>query len=201
MNVKKTESSIIVKSASQISNKAKALDKIKKYVNGYQNADNPSDAEVALENAFALRDEHNIDYDIMTIKDYHMTLICSVLSIFYFGDLLCADLEIPETVSLDTLKNEDEIIISFTYVKTENGLDYELDLTQTKRITLVSSPKMDNLFKLREHIYTQVRESLNGVVKINIPELKLFIKRLNQDISNFSGGIRTIKCGLVISIM
>lgn len=170
-------------------NKTEALIEIKKLIVEYQNTNDPYEAESSLENAFSLRDKYNLDCTIMSIRDYHMTMISKILASFYFGDLLCAKLQIPSAVSLENLTNKDEVIISFTYVKTKNGLDYELDYEQTKHITLINSQKMDNLFKLRDYIYSNVREHLNDIVKINMPELALFIKRLNQDIY-FSSCIR-----------
>lgn len=171
-------------------NKAEALVEIKKLITEYQNSEDQCEAEAILEDVFSLRDEHNLDIGVMSIYAYHMMVIGSILPYFYSGSgfLNYTELKIPDGVRIDNLKVGDEVKVKFMQVPDEHeGL--ERYCPNDKYTTLVNSLKMDNLFKLRYYIYSSEFKNSENVISINIPELELFIKRLNQDLSSYSSGL------------
>jgi hypothetical protein len=171
------------------------LKQIKKLIQDYRDADNPYDAEDALRLAFSLATENNIDYQIISSREYHSMLHYSVLDKVYAGSSKqIIEIKLPNGSLPEEFNLGDEIKIRHLITKYDEETNYGNWYLNKDYITLVVSKSMDNLFLITDILSKRNKqEPITNLPRINLPEPKEFIRYL-AEMTSFPGmGLRIIK--------
>lgn len=158
----------------------------------FKNSAHPNDAEAALREMFLLIEQCNLNYTTCDIlasnryENYHSIIIYEILPLFY------DDSSFIDYVELEYFESNNEAKIKFIFAH-ECINTNTIIKSESICITFINSYKIDNLYVLQDDISKENGNNKAAPIKINVPDLQLFIQRLDGYISSFSKGVKIIK--------